>query len=79
MSKLLSPARELLLQYKKLFLHGCQVVTTGEARTTLQALLEAGISPSDNHAYGIGFDFTGLGFSHPSYLHFHPALPDDHC
>jgi hypothetical protein len=55
----------------RLFLHACQVVTTGEARAILQALVEGGTSPSDNHADGIGFDLSG-----PSYLHFHPALPD---
>jgi hypothetical protein len=79
MSKLPSPLPELLRQYKKLLRHGCQVVTTGQARAILQAFVETGISPSDNHAEFIAFDFKGLGFSHPSYLHFHPALPNDRC
>ena len=75
LSKLPSPARELLLQYKRLFHHGCQVVTTGEARATFQAFVESGIAPSDNLAYGLGFDLPGV--SAPSYLHFHQALPDE--
>jgi hypothetical protein len=68
-SRLPSPARELL---QEAFLHTCGVVTTGEARAIFQALVEAGISPADNQAYGIGFSFSGPA----SYLHFSPALPD---
>ena len=56
------------------FLYGCQVMTTGETRTILRALVEGGISPIDNQADGIGFGLSGV--SAPSYLHFHPALPD---
>ena len=69
----------MLVQYKHLKRHGCQVLTTGQARALLQAFVEAGISPSDNQAWNIGFDFAGLGLPHPSYLHLSPALPDDRC
>jgi hypothetical protein len=50
-------------------------VTTGAARTFLEAFARAGILPADNHASNIGFDFAGLGFRHPSYLHLSPVLP----
>jgi hypothetical protein len=75
-SKLPSPLRQLLLHYKKLLRHGCQGVTTGEARTLLQALVEAGIPPSHNHAWVIDFGLAGFR-SIPSDLHFHPALPPE--
>ena len=74
-SELRSPAREQLLQLNELFLNACQVVTTGRARTLLQALVEAGYQPSDNHAFGIGFDLPGGSF--PKYLHFQVALPEE--
>lgn len=70
-SKLPSPARELL---QEALLRTCGVVTTGEARAIFQALVQAGISPSGNQAYEIGFVLPGV--SGPSYLHFSPALPD---
>jgi hypothetical protein len=76
-SKLPPPADEALSRHKQLRRHACQVVTTGQARALLQALMQAGISPSDNHAWNIGFDFHGLGFTHPSYLHLSPVPPDD--
>jgi hypothetical protein len=72
-SRLPSPAREQLLQYRRMLLHGCQVVTTAEARATLQAFVKAGISPSTNHGYEIGFSL----FDPASYLRFVPALPDE--
>jgi hypothetical protein len=75
-SKLPSPLRGLLLHYKKLFRHGCQIVTTGELRAILQALVAAGIPPSDNHAQSIDFGLKGLR-SIPSDLHFSPVLPAD--
>jgi hypothetical protein len=59
-SKLPPPAGEVLSQYKLLKRAGCQVVTTGEARALLQALAEAGISPSRNHVRAIGFDLGSL-------------------
>jgi hypothetical protein len=76
MSKLPSPLRGLLFQYKKLLRHGCQVVTTGEARAILRAFVEAGIPPSDNHAQSIDFGLKGFR-SIPSDLHFSPILPAD--
>lgn len=79
LSKLPFPLRELLGGYTKLFRYGCQVVATSAARAILHAFAEAGIAPSDNRASNIAFDFKGLGFSHPSYLHFHPARPGDRC
>jgi len=79
-SKLPPPAGEVLAQYKPLKDHGCQILTTDQARALLQALVKARISPSDNHARGIGFSLGLLpGQPHPSYLHFHPALPDPRC
>jgi hypothetical protein len=72
-------ARAALSQYKDLRRHGCQVVTTSRARALLHAFAEAGISPSDNHAFNIAFDAAALRSPHPTYLHLHPALPDDHC
>ena len=68
-SRLPSPARELL---QAALSNTCSVVTTDEARAIFQALAEAGISPSTNHGYEIGFSFSGPA----SYLHFSPALPD---
>jgi hypothetical protein len=76
-SKLPRPAGEVLSQYKVLRHHGCQVLTTGQARALLQTFVEAGISPSDNYAQNIGFDFHGLGLPDPSYLHLSHALPAD--
>jgi hypothetical protein len=79
-SKLPPPAGKALSQYKLLRRHGYQVLTTGQARVLLQAFVEAGISPSDNHAWNIGFSLGRLpGQSHPSYLHLSPALPDRGC
>jgi hypothetical protein len=75
LSKLPSPAGKVLSQYKVL-----RVVTTGRARALLQALAEARISPSDNHAWNIGFSLGRLpGQPRPSYLHLSPALPDRGC
>jgi hypothetical protein len=78
-SKLPSPAGKALAQYKHLKRHGCQILRTGQARALLQAFVKAGISPSDNHAWTIAFDSAGMGLPRPSYLHLHPALPDDRC
>lgn len=78
-AKLPAPAGKVLVRYKQLRRHKCQILTTGQARAILQAFVAAGISPSENHAWNIGFDFAGLGLPHPSYLHLHPALPDDRC
>ncbi len=79
LSKLPSPAREELAQYKPLKRHGCQVMTTGKARALLQAFVDAGMSPSHNHAWVIAFDFAGLHLPRPSDFHMSPALPDDRC
>ena len=76
LSKLPFPAREALAQYKDLRSHGCQILTTGQARALLQAFAKAGISPSSNHASSIEFYLAGLGHR-PSDLHLHPALPED--
>jgi hypothetical protein len=76
LSKLPPPAGKALSQYKRLRRNGDQVVTTRQARALLQAFVKAGISPLDNHAWNIGFDFHGLGLPHPSYLHLRPVLPD---
>jgi hypothetical protein len=78
-SKLPAPAAKVLVQYKQLKRHACQIVTTGQARTLVQAFVKAGISPSENSAETIAFNFAGLHLPHPSYLHLHPALPNDHC
>ena len=79
-SKLPSPAGKVLARYKPLERHGCQVMTTGKARALLQAFVEAGMSPSQNHAYVIAFDFAGLHLPRPSDFHMSPALPDsDRC
>jgi len=76
-SKLPRPAGKALSQYKQLRRHGYQVVTTRQARALLKALVKAGISPSDNHAWNIGFALGSLpGQPHPSYLHLSPSLPD---
>ena len=77
-SKLPSPAGKVLSQYKLLKRNGCQVMTTGKARALLQAFLEAGLSPSENHAGVIAFAFAGVRY--PSDFHMGPALPDNvHC
>lgn len=76
-SKLPPPAAKVLSRYKQLRRHACQVVTTGQARALLQAFMEAGISPSDNHAWNIAYDFHGVDLPHPSYLHLHPVPPDN--
>ena len=64
-SKLPSPAGKVLVQYKPLRRDGCQVLTTGQARALLQAFVKAGMSPSENHAFVIAFDFAGLHLPHP--------------
>jgi hypothetical protein len=79
LSKLPRSVGTVLSEFRQLRRHACQIVTTGQARDLLQALTDAGIAPSDNHAWWIGFGFAGLGFSHPSYLHLSPALPDVQC
>ena len=79
LSKLPAPARRVLVQYKQLRSHACQIVTTGQARALVQAFVKAGISPSENSGETIAFDFAGLHLPHPSYLHLHPALPQDRC
>jgi hypothetical protein len=76
MSKLPAPLPELLRRYKKLLRHGCQVVATSQARAILQAFVETGISPSDNHAYSIAFDFKGLGFYSPVVPPLPPSPPE---
>jgi hypothetical protein len=76
MAKLPSSLRGLLIQHKQLLRHGYQVVTTGEARALLQALVDAGIPPATNHAYSIDFGLEGLR-GIPSDLHFSPVLPAD--
>ena len=48
LSKLPAPAAKALVQYKQLKRHGCQIVTTGQARALVQAFVKAGISPSEN-------------------------------
>ena len=79
-SKLPSPAGKVLVQYKQLKRHGCQILTTGQARALLQAFVKAGMSPSENHAFVIAFDFAGLHLPHPSDFHNSPALPEeDRC
>jgi len=74
-SKLPSPAGEVLSRYKLLRRDACQILRTGQARALLQAFAKAGIAPAENHARYIGFDFRGLGFRRPSELHLFPALP----
>ena len=78
MSKLPTPVRELLLQYKGLFAkNGCQELTTDQARELLGTLVAAGKSPSSNVAQSIDFDVPGVGVSGiPSGLHVSPELPD---
>jgi hypothetical protein len=77
-SKLPSPAGKVLSQYKLLRRHGYQVLTTGQAGALLQAFVEAGIAPSDNHAWNVGFSLGRLpGQPHPSYLHLSPLAPPD--
>jgi hypothetical protein len=78
-SKLPARAGKALSHYKPLKQHSCQILTTAQARALLQAFAAAGISPADNHAENIGFDFAGLSLPHPSYLHFSPGLPDARC
>jgi hypothetical protein len=78
-SKLPPPAGKALAQYKPLKRRGCQILTTWKARALLQAFVEAGLSPSENHALTIAFAFAGL---HSPFSDFHmsPALPDnDRC
>jgi hypothetical protein len=78
MSKLPPPLREVLGVHKRLLRHGCQVMTTGEARALLQGLVDAGIPARENRASII--DFGLAGFRHiPSDLHFSPALPAESC
>ncbi len=76
-SKLPSPAGKVLVQYKQLRSHGCQILTIGQAQRLLQAFVKAGMSPSENHAFVIAFDFAGLHLLHPSDFHMSPALPDE--
>ena len=71
LSKLPPAVADFLVRYDELFRDTCQVITTDEARATLQALVDGGITPSDIDPYSIGFSLAG-----PSYLHLHPALPD---
>lgn len=79
LSKLPPPAGKALAQYKPLRQHACQILTTGQAGALLQAFGEAGITPSEQHALAIAFDFADLHLPHPSYLHLSPAVPDDRC
>ena len=75
LTKLPSP----LLPYKKLLGHvgsGCKIVTTGQLRAILQAFLEAGITPVDNHADNIGFVLKGFR-GIPSGPHFSPVILSD--
>ena len=77
-SKLPAPADKVLVRYKPLMRHGCQVMTTGKARALLQAFVEAGLSPSENHAFTIAFGLPGpRGPRYPSDFHISPALPDN--
>ena len=78
-SKLPPAAGKVLVQYKLLKRHACQILTTGQARALVQAFVKAGIAPSNNHGWNIAFDFAGLHLPQPSFLHLHPALPDDRC
>jgi hypothetical protein len=78
-SKLPAPVAKVLVQYKQLKRHACQVMTTGKARALLQAFVKGGMSPSENHAFVIAFDFAGMGLPRPSDFHMSPALPDDRC
>ena len=75
--KLPSPAREELARYKPRKRHGCQVMTTRKARALLQAFVQAGMSPNQNHAWVIAFDFAGLHLPRPSDFHMSPALPHE--
>jgi hypothetical protein len=77
LSKLPAPARRALVQYKRLRSHACQIVTPSQARALVQTFVKAGISPSQNSGETIAFDLAGL--DNPSYLHLHPALPQDRC
>ena len=78
-SKLPSPAGKVLVRYKPLKRHGCQVMTTGKARALLDAFVEVGLSPSENFAFEIAFALAGPR-GVPSDFHMAPALPDyDHC
>ncbi len=76
-SKLPASAGKVLVQYKNLRRHACQIVTTGQARALLQVFAEAGISPRENNALTIAFGLAGL--RNPSDLHLTPALPDARC
>ena len=77
-SKLPAPAGKVLVRYKPLMRDGCQVLTAGKARALLQAFVEAGLSPSEKHAFTIAFGLASLhGLSD---FHLSPALPDnDRC
>lgn len=75
LSKMPSPARKELSRYTRLRRTGGEVLATRHARALLEALVESGISPQDNHADNIGFNLSKFG--HASYLHLSPALPGD--
>ncbi len=66
--------RKVLVQYKQLKRHGCQILTTGQARALLQAFVKAGISPSENHAFDYRLRFRRPAPPAPLRLP-HVALP----
>jgi hypothetical protein len=74
-SDLPEPAAEVLRRFDGLLRHGVQLVSTDEARTILDAVVEAGLAPPViMNDYGIWFTLRGL--SRPSVLHFNPEFPD---
>jgi hypothetical protein len=74
-SKLPSPAGEVLSQYKPLLRHLCQVITTEKTRALLQAFVDAGISPWANHAYAQSVT-QARGLGGRFHIHMRPATPD---
>lgn len=81
LSKLPPRVGKVLAQYFHPRRHDwCQILATAQAKTLLQTFAAAGISPSYNHAYAIGFSLGRLpGQPHASYLHLSPGLPDARC
>jgi WD40-like Beta Propeller Repeat len=60
--RLPSSARELIRSASR-----CGVITTAQARALLQALADAGVSPSRNVPRGIQYDWNALGVIHHGY------------
>jgi hypothetical protein len=75
-SRLPSPAREVLTSVLRPVLAGsCEVISLAQAQRIERAAEQVGLAEPQDVTDGFAFDLPGRGGT--SFLHVHPALPDE--